>query len=121
MNYKIINGKLLVREKDGYKIKEEDLYIKEGRIEKIGKESADADTYMPVDAKGRLIMPGLINAHTHVYMTILRNYADDVDFSEWLFNRVSPVEDRLPVEAAYWTNLLGFAEMFRSGTQTMQV
>lgn len=116
MNYKIINGKLLVRDKDGYKIKEEDLYIKEGNIEEIGKEPADADTYMPVDAKDRLIMPGLINAHTHVYMTILRNYADDVDFSEWLFNRVSPVEDRLPVEAAYWTNLLGFAEMFRSGT-----
>ena len=61
-------------------------------------------------------MPGLINAHTHVYMTLLRNYADDVEFSEWLFNQCMPVEDRLPVEAAYWTNLLGYAEMFRSGT-----
>lgn len=116
MNYRITNGKLLLREEDGYKTEAKDLYIKDGIIKSIGKKPEDFDTYTELDAKDKLVMPGLINAHTHVYMTILRNYADDVNFSEWLFNRVSPVEDRLPSEAAYWTNLLGFAEMFRSGT-----
>ncbi len=116
MNYKIKNGRLLLRAEDGYKTEEKDLYIKDGIIAGIGKKPEGLDAYTEMDAKDKLVMPGLINAHTHVYMTILRNYADDVNFSEWLFNRVSPVEDRLPVEAAYWTNLLGFAEMFRSGT-----
>ncbi len=116
MNYKIINGKLLLRAEDGYKTEAKDLYIKDGIIAGIGEKPEGSETYTEIDAKDKLVMPGLINAHTHVYMTILRNYADDVNFSEWLFNRVSPVEDRLPVEAAYWTNLLGFAEMFRSGT-----
>ncbi len=116
MNYKIINGKLLLRAEDGYKTEAKDLYIKDGIIVGIGEKPEGSETYTEIDAKDKLVMPGLINAHTHVYMTILRNYADDVNFSEWLFNRVSPVEDRLPVEAAYWTNLLGFAEMFRSGT-----
>lgn len=116
MNYKIKNGRLLLRTEDGYKTEVKDLYIKDGIIAGIGKKPEGLDAYTEMDAKDKLVMPGLINAHTHVYMTILRNYADDVNFSEWLFNRVSPVEDRLPVEAAYWTNLLGFAEMFRSGT-----
>lgn len=81
-----------------------------------GSADGSVDDFELIDAKGRLVMPGLINAHTHVYMTLLRNYADDVDFAEWLFNRCMPVEDSLPTDAAYWLNLLGFAEMFKSGT-----
>ena len=126
MNYKIINGTLLLHDADGFRTEKQTLFIEDGQITGTG-ESADtgkgsctaADTgssFEVIDAAGKLIMPGLINAHTHVYMTLLRNYADDVDFSEWLFNRVMPVEDALPAEAAYWTNLLGIAEMFRSGT-----
>ncbi len=69
-----------------------------------------------VDARDRLILPGLINLHTHAYMTVMRNYADDVDFDEWLFRRVMPVEDTLPMEGAYWSSLLGLMEMVRTGT-----
>lgn len=116
MNYKIINGKLLMHGGEGFYIKEADLYVQDGKISGIGEAPSDDTKYENIDASGHLVMPGLINAHTHVYMTILRNYADDVDFSEWLFKRVSPVEDRLPAEAAYWMNLLGFAEMIQSGT-----
>ena len=118
MNYKIINGSLLLYNAGrGFEVKKDTLYIKENKIAHIGEQSeTSGEKYETVDAADRLIMPGLINMHTHVYMTILRNYADDVDFAEWLFKRVTPVEDSLPAEAAYWTNLLGFAEMFRSGT-----
>ncbi|HIV17119.1 MAG TPA: amidohydrolase [Candidatus Alectryocaccobium stercorigallinarum] len=117
MNYKITNGTLLIHTKDDFITKQEDIYIKDNKIAHIGNIPENDDThYETFDASGRLVMPGLINMHTHVYMTILRNYADDVDFAEWLFKRVTPVEDSLPAEAAYWTNLLGFAEMFRSGT-----
>lgn len=116
MNYRITNGTVLLRGEEGFYTKKQDVYVQDGVITGIGAQPEGEAQWETVDAADKLVMPGLINMHTHVYMTILRNYADDVDFGEWLFNRVSPVEDRLPVEAAYWTNMLGFAEMFRSGT-----
>ena len=117
MNYLIKNGKLLIYEDNGFVVKKSNLYVKENKIEHIGDiNKQSGDKYETIDATDMLIMPGLINMHTHVYMTLLRNYADDVEFSEWLFKRVMPVEDSLSPDAAYWTNLLGFAEMFRSGT-----
>ena len=114
MNYKIINGRLLID--DGKKISAApgDLYIRDRKISFLP--FTENETYETVDAKNKLVMPGLINMHTHAYMTIMRNYADDVDFSDWLFNGVMPVEDRLPAEAARWASLLGFIEMIRTGT-----
>ena len=114
MNYKITNGKILLEEGDHFSVKDADLYIRDRRIsfEPFGED----ETFETVDAAKHLIMPGLINMHTHAYMTIMRNYADDVDFSQWLFHGVMPVEDRLPAEAAYWTSLLAFNEMIRTGT-----
>ena len=118
MNYKITNGTLLLWNGESFFTEKKDLYITDGLIRSIGSEPKEEVNWEIVDAKDHLVMPGLINMHTHAYMTVLKNYADDVDFGEWLFQRVSPVEDRLPVEAAYWTNLLAFAEMFRSGTSS---
>lgn len=68
-----------------------------------------------IDATGKLVMPGLINAHTHAYMTIHRNYADDLGFFEWL-DKVQRVEDGLTEEDVYWTTLLAIVEMIRTGT-----
>lgn len=113
MNFKIINGKLLISENGKISIVEKDLYVNGNTLSFAPLKGT---AYETVDAKDRLVMPGLINMHTHVYMSVLRNYADDVDFGEWLFNRCMPVEDKLPVEAAYWTNLLGFMEMIKTGT-----
>ena len=56
-------------------------------------QAMDAGDYQVINAAHQLVMPGLINMHTHAYMTVMRNYADDVDFDEWLFRRVMPVED----------------------------
>lgn len=114
MNYKIINGTLLVQTAEGFKTEKKELWVKDGKITFIPL--AETESYEVVDAKNKLVMPGLINMHTHAYMTVLRNYADDVDFGEWLFNRVMPVEDRLPQEGAYWTSQLAFAEMLKTGT-----
>jgi 5-methylthioadenosine/S-adenosylhomocysteine deaminase len=69
-----------------------------------------------IDGRNRLVIPGLINAHTHNYMTLFRNLADDVPFGQWLFEGVMPHEDRMLPEDAYWGALLGIMEMLRSGT-----
>ena len=79
-------------------------------------QAMDAGDYQVINAAHQLVMPGLINMHTHAYMTVMRNYADDVDFDEWLFRRVMPVEDQLPSEAAYWSSLLGCMEMIQTGS-----
>lgn len=117
MNYKIVDGYLLLRENGQPVLKKSDLYIKENKIYSIGKnDNIDDSMFETVDASDKLIMPGLINSHTHVYMTIMRNYADDVDFGEWLFKRIMPVEDRLSEKAAYWSSMLGCLEMIKTGT-----
>ncbi|MBP3876849.1 MAG: amidohydrolase family protein, partial [Lachnospiraceae bacterium] len=117
MNYRITNGTILLPDGESLKTEKADLYIKDGVIAAVGGTAPeDFGSCETVDASGRLVMPGLINMHTHAYMTLLRNYADDVDFGEWLFNRCMPVEDRLPAEAAYWTSLLGCMEMLTTGT-----
>lgn len=114
MNYKIMNGTVLVQTESGFATEQKDIYVKDGKI--TFQPFGEQESFEIFDAKNKLVMPGLINMHTHAYMTVLRNYADDVDFGEWLFKRVMPVEDRLPSEGAYWTSLLAFAEMLKTGT-----
>ena len=113
-NYKIINGLLLTLKDGRLATEEKTVCVREGKITFLP--FSEEDTFETVDAARMLIMPGLINMHTHAYMTMMRNYADDLPFQEWLFNRVMPVEDNLPVEAAYWTSMLGCLEMISTGT-----
>ncbi len=114
MNYNIINGQLLVDDGEKISVRPGELYVRDRKISFLP--FSEDESFETVDAKNKLVMPGLINMHTHAYMTLMRNYADDVDFSEWLFKGVMPVEDRLPAEAARWGSLLGFIEMIRTGT-----
>lgn len=69
-----------------------------------------------IDAKGGAVMPGLINTHTHMPMTMFRNYADDMKLMDWLFSRIFPLEDKLDYNAAYWGTCLAALEMIKSGT-----
>ncbi len=63
-----------------------------------------------------LIMPGLINAHTHAAMSCFRGLADDLPLMSWLENHIFPVESKLTPEIVYQSTLLSTAEMIRSGT-----
>ena len=69
-----------------------------------------------VDAGQALIMPGLINAHTHAAMTFLRGLADDLPLLDWRRNTVFPIEARLVPEIVELGSLLGYAEMLATGT-----
>ena len=63
-----------------------------------------------------LVMPGLVNAHTHVSMTCMRGLADDLPLMTWLNEHIFPAESKLTGEMVYWGALLGCAEMIMSGT-----
>lgn len=77
-------------------------------------EDFSADTV--INGERKLLTPGFINAHTHAYMTPFRNWADDLDFSTWLFDRIMPAEDKMTEIGAYWGAMLSCMEMIKSGT-----
>lgn len=68
-----------------------------------------------IAAGGKLLLPGLVNAHTHVAMTLFRGVADDMPLKPWLEEKIWPMEGRLEPEDVYWGALLGCAEMLRAG------
>ncbi|MFZ5974075.1 MAG: amidohydrolase family protein [Bacillota bacterium] len=68
-----------------------------------------------IDAGGALALPGLINAHTHIPMTLLRSAANDLPLHTWLNDRIWPLEAKLNGEMVYWGTMLGIAEMLSSG------
>ena len=72
-----------------------------------------------INARGGIIMPGLINAHTHAAMTCFRGIADDMELLDWLNHYIFPAETKnLNPELVYWGTLLACAEMIKSGTTT---
>jgi len=84
-----------------------------GTIAEVGPELAGDDR---LDAEGCLVIPGLVNAHTHVAMTLLRGYADDKPLDAWLREDVWPVEAELTADDIEAGTELGVLEMIRSGT-----
>jgi 5-methylthioadenosine/S-adenosylhomocysteine deaminase len=72
-----------------------------------------------IDVPGSIIMPGLVNSHTHAAMTCFRGIADDMALMDWLNNYIFPAEARnVDPDLVYWGSLLACAEMIKSGTTT---
>jgi 5-methylthioadenosine/S-adenosylhomocysteine deaminase len=69
-----------------------------------------------LNGRGTAVLPGLMNAHTHSAMVILRSYADDMPLMPWLEEKIWPIEARLVEEDIYWAARLACIEMIRSGT-----
>ena len=97
-------------------LKSGDVLVENDRITAVGKLSCEqAKNSVVIDASGKLLMPGLINGHCHVPMTLLRSFADDTNLQTWLFEHIFPTEEKLTGEDVYWASLLGIMEMASSG------
>ncbi len=92
------------------------ILIENNRISYVGTDRPDGDFDEVMDATGMVAMPGLINAHTHTAMTLLRSYADDMNLQDWLFQKIFPFEDTLTPELVYEGSLRGIKEMLATGT-----
>ena len=112
MGLQIKNVHILGDEKNVRK----DVFIEGSRIAGVGRKPEGFTADEVIDGSHRLLMPGLVNAHTHAYMSVFRNYADDLPFAEWLFEKIDPLESKMTGEQAYWGNLLSISEMIRTGT-----
>ena len=95
--------------------------IKDSRITYLGARCPEVWTAREViDGRGFLVLPGLINTHTHAAMTLFRGLADDLPLKDWLEKHIFPAEARfINPDTVYWGSLLACAEMIRSGTTTL--
>src|SRR6202008_5112981 len=72
-----------------------------------------------IHARGKLVLPGFINGHTHVPMTLFRGLHDDVTLNEWLYKYIFPAEAKnVNEEFVRWGTRLAIAEQLRSGVTT---
>ncbi len=69
-----------------------------------------------LEGRSMLALPGFVNTHTHIAMTVFRSYADDMQLMDWLEKKIWPAEDKLDSDVVYAQTMLGIAEMIRCGT-----
>ncbi len=121
MKILIKGGLALLFDGQTFKTEFKDILVEGNTISKVAdpgslSEASPEDSELKIlDASGKLVMPGLINAHTHAYMSLFRNYADDRDFWDWL-SAVQKVEEDMTEEDCYWGTLLNAIEMIKTGT-----
>ena len=92
-----------------------DILILDGRITEIARNIEMAADKV-IDAAGKVVMPGFVNAHTHVGMSLFRGYADDMELSNWLKKAIWPIEDKMTDEDTYYSTALALIEMIKTGT-----
>ena len=121
----LINGGTIVTMNEDRLVLEDGyIAIKDDTIISIGLSTASAypkgiTAKQTIGAKGKLIIPGLINGHTHVPMTLLRGLVDDVVLDVWLRKYIFPAEAKnVSEDFVRWGTRLAMAEMIRSGTTT---
>lgn len=102
--------------RDGAVVIEDDRIIDVGKSEEIKRKYSG---YERVNVKGKVIIPGLINAHQHAAMSLLRGYADDHPLKEWLEEWVWPFEKHMTGYDIYVGALLTAVESIMSGTTTV--
>jgi 5-methylthioadenosine/S-adenosylhomocysteine deaminase len=115
----IKNGTILTMDPANPVISNGIVGINSDHIAFIGRGNGDLiDAQKIINAKNGLILPGLINGHTHAAMTLFRGLADDLPLMEWLNDHIFPAESRIDSDFVYTGTLLACAEMILSGTTT---
>lgn len=108
----------LILNPDNFLDKKQSLLIKNDLIAEIAPEIGEDDVDKIIDADGKILLPGLINTHTHLSMTLFRGLADDLSLDSWLNDHIWPMEANLNGDYCYIGALLGAVELIKSGTTT---
>lgn len=122
IDYLLTNAHVLTMDKDLSQYPSGAVAVKDDAIVAVGDERALKEKFNPVetiDCRGKVLMPGLVNTHTHVPMTLLRGLADDLRLDVWLMGYMMPVErEFVSPEFVRLGTSLACAEMIRSGVTT---
>ena len=116
MGIVIKNALAILPEGEEDVVRETSIYIEQDRITGIGQALAGFHEDKVIDGTDKLVIPGLVNCHTHSYMAFMRNVADDLSFMDWLFGKIDPIEQQMTDEDTYWGANLAIIEMMKSGT-----
>ena len=118
MNNTILIKNALILNPNNFENKKQSLLIKDDLIAEIADEIDDSNVDKIIDAEGKILLPGLINTHTHLSMTLFRGLADDLSLDSWLNDHIWPMEANLNGDYCYIGALLGAVELIKSGTTT---
>jgi len=111
----IKNGIIIAMDNSLPEVLKGDIAVEGRKIVSVGEIPAGFKADRSIDAGNSIVLPGLVNAHSHLSMVLLRNYADDMDLFTWLNEKIWPVEEKLTETHVYNSSLLGAAELIRSG------
>ncbi|MGA7879184.1 MAG: amidohydrolase [Desulfoferrobacter sp.] len=117
----LINGMILTMDADDKQFNPGAAAIRGEQIIAVGPSrqlEANVQAKKVLDVTGCVIIPGLVNAHTHAAMTLFRGLADDLPLMDWLQDYIFPAERNLTADMVYWGTMLACAEMILSGTTT---
>ena len=118
----IVKGTVITMDSNRTVLEAGTVVIKDGTIVAVGASESLKSNFKAketINANGKIVMPGLINTHTHAAMVIFRGFADDLPTQEWLENYIWPAEAKyINAETVRLGTLLAIAEMIRSGTTT---
>ena len=107
---------IITQDKDRKILQDTDILVKDGKIVKIAK-NIEQNNEEIHDFSSKLIMPGMINTHAHLPMTLFRGYSDDLGLHDWL-QKMLAMEAKLTKEHVYWGTKLGLLEGIQFGTTT---
>ena len=112
----IKNGNVIIFENDDVKVKKVDIRIQKNKIEKIEENLNQIENEKLIDASNKVVMPGLINTHAHIAMSIFRGTFEGCDLYTWLNQKIWPIEAKLTEEDVYNASMLSIIEMISTGT-----
>ena len=118
MNNTILIKNALILNPNNFENKKQSLLIKDDLIAEIADTIDEGNVDKIIDAEGKILLPGLINTHTHLSMTLFRGLADDLSLDSWLNDHIWPMEANLNGDYCYIGALLGAVELIKSGTTT---
>lgn len=112
----IKNGQVVLFENEDVTIQKRDLKIEDGKIIKIDERIEPEEKEYVIDAKDKVVMPGLINTHSHSPMSIFRGTFEGCNLYTWLHEKIWPIEANLTEEQVYDASMLSILEMISTGT-----
>lgn len=112
----IKNGNVIIFEENDVKVKKLDIKIINNKIEKIGDHIKEKENEKVIDATNKIVMPGLINTHAHISMSIFRGTFEGCNLYTWLNEKIWPREEKMTKEDVYNASMLSIIEMISTGT-----
>lgn len=111
-----IRNVTIVTQDDARRVLHGDVLVEDGRITHVGEAKGRKEADRVLDGTGQVLIPGLVNLHTHLAMGLLRGYGDDMHLEAWLQQRIWPAEERIGEAEMRAGADLGLVELIRGGT-----